>query len=438
MEICDKVAVYVNGAITKYIPNDMLINLLKVSEMENINLYIQYMEYGSDINNEVQKVTYNLLYHLNQDIKRLFLVYMDNKTYIPYMIIMNKELPKNGDNYKDQILIIPSCCILSTKDYSTNNYNGYYTKKAKNLYSNILTRYNVRNDDSLIVTNELDPKKNAIYYMVDKKIMTYTLFENRHGVLPRNSVGINRNLINDFVVDTFPIQHLFALFGINEKDFLKSLKQVTYLTNPITILGFGGTMGNFIFWCHEFKKYFKLNYIFKSLEIFEGDNLELSNIFRIPAKYPNKPVGCSYEYSKINIPYIESISLKQYIHYNKYNQHALKRNSIVIGTPDIETRNYLSNSQYDFICPMTRDDEFDIWENPIVDPQLTVETYGTINLNHYLLSMFYLSVKLIERLGMNKPYGVQTKYMSFTLDDIDFKENTNNSKVLKNITYVIT
>lgn len=369
---------------------------------------------------------------------------------------------------------IPACMVLKQENFNVpENYTSInYADNAKNILDTLRRRYKMTSDN-VIYTNEITDKS-KVYSIMDKNILRNINNYNFNNNVPYNDklVILNPNLsyFSEGLVREIPIPHLLALFDIQEKEMLSICKKVSYLTNTIVALGIGGLMSNFLYWCYQFKEYFRLDYMFKQLIVFEPDELEFSNLFRIPLNWKDRKTRmcvtneklrallASYRYGEISdepdtfkkinlIDGIRSISPKLRSYDMRFQRINLK-NCIFIGGPDLDTRDELYNyyiageaNKYQnasFLCTTHSNNTFSIDAFPKFDRELVVETYGSIDLNKFLLNMFKMTIEILKILANKEFEGkVNHKFMDYSIDNEDFIANSKKHKCLKDIVYAI-
>lgn len=359
---------------------------------------------------------------------------------------------------------IPTFCIKRNITMNAQNSNPInYEFNIDNVMRTLSRRYKFTSNNDIIYTNEITDKT-RIYSIMDKNIVRgLRHYNNQTAFYNKNTAIINPNL--SYFVEQYnnviPLQHLFALFDIDEKELKNNLKKVWYLTNPIVCLGLGGLMSNFLYWCDKFREYFELDYVFKQLLVFEPDSLEFSNLFRITLNWRDLKVYSEltdnqlrqfmedrdFVYAKQNhskLMLLKSVrNLSPKIRQYRYRfTHINLKNCILIGGPDLDTRKIIfddyANSDKYFICTTHSNNTVSIDAFPNFDRELTVETYGSIDLNKFLLNMFKMTVEIIRILA-NKEFvnKVQHKYLDYSVDNEDFITNSQKHKCLKNIAYAI-
>ena len=332
-------------------------------------------------------------------------------------------------------------------------------------YRQLFVRYDVSNKDA-VFTNEIK-KDTDILYIYDKLILKNKLNSfsaNETSFDNSSKVVINPNVGKHLGIPTIPIDHLLGIFGVDEDKLYKTMKDISYMTNQFVIVGLGGTMNNFMHFSHELMKYFKMDYLFKKLAVFERDDLDLTNLPRITLDYTNKQITRkdmfdqqkshrfsqrNKEHSKIGLmSNISDIALGLKLMNEWFS--TTNANTFYIGTPNLSTRNLISNAikgtgrwtsveKSVFICPMHSNDELLIYKNPSIDDgDLAIETYGSIDINKFLLTMFKMTIELLLMIPEQWQYrenDYERLLLKYKLEDTDFKTNSANCKALKNICY---
>lgn len=489
-EISNSQLVLTNTLIETYLKYDLLYNLMTmlILSKETSLQFLTYFEVGCtnayngyDINQMFQNYCGQIG---PADKKNKYIVYCDSsklkkkdyvfaklfafsdgsvgfKLYMP--VIKEDSIRKLHIPYIDrwQTIYVPVQCIknISNDLVFLNSKEIVYTNYSRDIAETLRRKYQCITN-GVRFTNEID-NKTKIYTIMDKSILQ--CFE-RNNIFHDNidsskCVLLNPNLsyFAPNIDKQIPIPHLLALFGYDEKEILKVLKKVSYMTNPIFCLGFGGLMTNFVFWCKRLQDYYGLEYIFKQFNICDPDTLELSNLFRIPLNWKDYKVKSNCQDIFLNrlIPESEKTSsvyktdlfdtvtsiCSKYRLNNIWFNYRVMKNAILIGGVDLETRakiyDIYKDTDVTYICASHYNNISDITIFPKLDGELTIETYGTINLNNFLLSMFKTTIELLKLLASGDYRGDDRNVMRWNINDEDFIANSKKSKVLKNICYAI-
>lgn len=432
--------------------------LLKLSELEISPSQIETKRYFIPKNTNIEGVSFNHISRismLSEDIKICSSVYYyfkadevvlpkeDSSIIAFFITFMNSK----GDIKK---VFVPHSFLFNDEnykklwDYKTSRSISY-TPPRKTILKSIYNRYNLTTAN-VTFTNEIK-KDTTINFIQDKNYMI-KLNNDINTSLSKNNFVINPNIYREYMNNSslLPLEHLFELFNVDRKKLNKSLEAISYIPNKFVVLGMGGTMGNFFYWIKQFQEYFNLPYVFKKLVIFENDMMEFHNVFRIPLLLRDTKENYYHSQSKNEIFLYNciNISLDIKIHNKLLNTtssefYKLRGTSIFIGTPDIPTRQSLSQLDLKFFCPTHQNNTIKIIETPTIEGSIFYETYGSIDLNKFLLNMFNMSVNLVYTLAENTKLPLEKNKLHFqqSFDEINFIENSKKSKILKNIAYAI-
>lgn len=488
-ELNNSQLVLTNTVIETYLKYDLLYNLMTMLMLskETSLQFLTYIEVGCTNNYngyDIDKMFQNyygqigpmdkeqncIVYYQDSQLKKrdyIFAILFDFsdgsvgfKLYMP--TIKEEHIRKFKIPYIDkwETIYVPIQCIknISNDLVFLNSKEVVYPNYSRDIAETLRRKYQCITN-GVRFTNEID-NKTKIYTIMDKNILQCFERNNsfNNNIDSSKCVLLNPNLSYFAPIDKqIPIPHLLALFGYDEKEILKVLKKVSYMTNPIFCLGFGGLMTNFVFWCKRLQDYYGLEYIFKQFNICDPDILELSNLFRIPLNWKDYKVRSNCQDIFLNRLILESKKTvniyktdlfdnvtsicSKYRLSNKRFSYRVLKNAILIGGVDLETRAEIYNTYKDtdvtYICASHYNNISDITIFPKLDRELTIETYGTINLNNFLLSMFKTTIELLKLLASGDYKGDDINVMRWNINDEDFVANSKKSKVLKNICYAI-
>lgn len=375
--------------------------------------------------------------------------------------------------YINNDFAIPSKCLITIDDLNNMPYKKIslkYSEISSNINDVLGRKYKLPMDlNEVIYTN--DNPEATKYIINDRNTLRLVSQSYNHYSLDStftdNRVLLNPNL-NYFTpfCKEMPIEHLLALFDVTPKDMLAILKKVSYLTNPIVSLGLGGLMSNFFFWTDRLREYFNLPFIFKRVRIYDYDELDYSNLFRFPLNWidyklrnkstaieelsdfistedPHYFTSSNNSVSKVLLfKSVNRVADKCELYNNAFNFDILAH-SILIGGPDLDTRlriytEYSNNPNISFICPTHADETLDITFYPHFDNQLLIESYGKINLNRFLLTMFKMTIELLKILANKEFVGkYKHKHLEWKFNGEELIENSKKHKCLKDVCYII-
>lgn len=409
----------------------------------SLDLFKFYNNYVYNI--DIKKFILDLYYTAGFKISDIFLQ-SEDKESISISCLFISVYDYKGKMRK---VFIPCSFLIKQNQYSLlkDSAESRNLRNPIHIPKSILYRYNVHTTN-VIFTNELT-SKTRLNFLQDKNYMINAHKQDDYPTtLSKNNYVINPNIYREFMgeANLMPLEHLLELFNVDRERLRKSLVNISYISSKVHILGVGGTMGNFLYWLRQLKEYFDLPYIFKKLYLFDNDQVEYHNIFRMPILLPrqSKFKDRILAIPKISLGLNEARNIALNIdwssqYFNKWNIEKVKGKDIFIGTPDIESRVMIEKLNVKFYCPTHQDNKVRIVETPIIEGGLYYESYGSVDLNRFLLNMFNMTINLIYTLADNHKEPLEKNKLHFeqSFDEIPFVENSKKSKILKNIAYAI-
>ena len=217
--------------------------------------------------------------------------------------------------------------------------------------------------------------------------------------------AISERVAEDLSCKKLHISELVTMLGYTKTDISKLLQAVKNREYIITLVGLGGTGSNFLHWMSEMSEWTGKTRIFNTIHAYDDDDFDIPNMLRIPfvpqfktADQNSKKVNClPRKFEELSHRWISHTNRLEGKHLTNSQVGGLKH-TIIYGAPDIATRSWLSASPYTFIAATHRDSEFSLVENPAVDDELMMETYGKINLSKFLLNHLTMTIKFLEHL----------------------------------------
>ena len=241
--------------------------------------------------------------------------------------------------------------------------------------------------------------------------------ERRYGKMThKKGYAISQRVANDLGCKQLHISELVTMLGYTKTDISKLLQAVKHKSLNLTLCGLGGTGSNVLHWMYEMSQWTGKDQIFDKIYMFDDDDFDIPNMLRIP--FMPQFSSENFDAKKANtIPgKFDILANKTYRHTEKLNASFLNRrgngylgnpNKVVIyGAPDIATREFLSGLGYTFLAATHRDNEYSIVENPSVDNDLMMETYGKINLSMFFLNHLSMTIDFLTHLATREePLG---------------------------------
>ena len=243
----------------------------------------------------------------------------------------------------------------------------------------VSTRYKIYTKDEI---EKIGAERKAKVIIGDALIAS--TFIDKEIELPSNTEFISPNLASLCNATTVSLDYLMQCLSIDQEVLKKDLEELKAAQLNLIIVGYGGYSINTIEFLYQFCIRHNIVDLFKYVAIFEDDNLTYTNCLRI---YPNLsvPAGSSNSISKFEVfnqKYDGVLSSNINIVYHRldaetYNEYYKGKNVTLLGAPDFETRALLEDAR--FIFGGHSGDEVALINNPIVNAQLTTESYGTVN-----------------------------------------------------------
>jgi len=256
---------------------------------------------------------------------------------------------------------------------------------------------------------------------------------NKKSGVPQFSQGstdghaISERVAQDLGTKHVHISELITMLGYTKTDISKILQAAKNNEMNIALVGLGGTGSNFLHWMYEMSQWTGKTQIFNQIKSFDDDTYDVPNMLRIPfipeyldtTKEPLKTQCIPRKFNALSRTW-RMVSRKMTADDMTPNTLGNKRNSIIYGAPGIETRQFLSDSAFTFFAATHRDGEYSIVENPDVDNDLMMETYGKINLSKFFLNHLSMTIDFLKYIGeTDREYETQNRNVEIVRNDFD-------------------
>jgi len=225
----------------------------------------------------------------------------------------------------------------------------------------------------------------------------------------RKGYAISERVANDLDSKRLHISELTTMLGYTKTDIGKILQRAKNKEFNIVLVGLGGTGANFLHFVYEMMQWTGKGYIFNNMLMMDDDDFDIPNMLRIPfiPQFDSNETRASKinttptKFSNIANSTIRRSQLltEEFINTNDSRLMGLTNKTIIYGAPDIGTREMLTNSIYTFIAATHKDNEYSIVENPAVDNDLMMETYGKINLSKFFLNHLSMTIEFLKHIG---------------------------------------
>lgn len=329
------------------------------------------------------------------------------------------------------------------RDELCGRYVVYYNQRDGKRRNHIIDSYfmeTIYHSPQLFVTHNIDKIREYMY-------------------LSPSSYALSPYIAELLGLPRVPLTDILAMLNIDMKQVKKNLTAIKKQKKTLTLLGFGGFSRNFLYILRELAIEANIFQIFKDIEIYEYDNIEISNIFRFLDTSWKDILEDTHHYDGTYERAIQTVTefpkLKG-IRYNltnnygclsfkrkltgyfcKFQPYAHRYSSdserILLGTPDLETRarihEFMPNSQY--LCPTHNNNKMYLWANPKVEQSAMVETYGKIDLNTFFLESYLMCVEIIKHIA-EENYTKQDELLSsicLTEENLNYKKTSRKYRI---------
>ena len=250
--------------------------------------------------------------------------------------------------------------------------------------------------------------------------------------LSDRSCAISPFIANELGIYQVGIEDMCKMLGFKKNDLKLILNQVKLKKLELVLLGIGGTGMNFMHWTTELCNFTNTLNIFESIEIFEEDHLDLTNIYRIPQAIGHRNASKIHYIHKLDLIDSRSIIsktniIKTPIRFNPNStEYISSGNPIFYGAPDIITREFFSklDVKANFISGTHGNNDCQLYINPIQNSDLQVESYGMINLSIFFMNQLKLTIEFLKLLASDTPLNVEKLVMEYSFSNEYSNGNT--------------
>lgn len=390
------------------------------------NLQLNYI-YSLD------EIVNNTTYRQREDITK---IYENRLTFNSYDDITNELISKHSDRTREFFYLDPDTdnpitisvrlgYLAPIKEDLSEGMQWSDVRESITRFSQSYLLEQIRNRYAFF-ERPLSGLSNIIIDNYAPKLMYVTGLEQTNIQslnLPKTIYTMSPWFAQYFGATLIPTEQLCRVLGYNLKDIKNLITKVKRKNYVLTMIGYGGTSVNTIHWLTEMMKFTQSVNLFKQLEIFEPDIIEVSNLLRFPKNpYIENGYGYSRNASKLRLLANDEISLlsknKVAVDRNKIdgsrlfyssakmdyapsgssNRHQPKANHVFYGAPGIETRASFEGIGH-FISATHNGNDAHLWLNPTQDSDLQVESYGLIQLTPFFMNQLRLAIGLLETLA---------------------------------------
>ncbi len=201
---------------------------------------------------------------------------------------------------------------------------------------------------------------------------------------------------------SIPFNKLISISGINMRRLKRNMNKVKKKKIVFASIGYGGLSMNVLHFISLLSYRTGVIEPFSQLHIFEEDNISYSNLPRFYKDLFGFPVAHGETQNKINFFDEENIAEKIVLHNYRVEKDEIEAmkdygSTVYFGAPDYKTRKLLENENFMFAGH--KGDSVIIVKSPIVDTDLTRESYGTVNLTSFFMNMIVLADGIFDVLA---------------------------------------
>lgn len=197
-----------------------------------------------------------------------------------------------------------------------------------------------------------------------------------------------------------PTQDIVTMLGYTKTEIGKLLQSVKNKELKLHIIGAGGTGSNFLWWLTKLCQLTGKKHIFNILKVYDDDSFDAINMIRIPFIPAESTDDIPLKVDIIPRE-CEVVAKKFFRISSRFDASNVSVNprTVVYGAPDLETRATLSSSDLRFIAGTHKDDEYQLIENPEIDTDIQIETYGKVNVSVFFLNQIMMTINFLEYLS---------------------------------------
>lgn len=304
---------------------------------------------------------------------------------------------------------------ITVKQFLADNISRRYVKFTDEEYQDICSA----NSDGLIIADSLAPAS----IILDKKV-------------PINSVFISQTLAALNGGTALPFDELLKILGIKLPEVKKKLNALKKEKLNLILVGYGGYSINTLEFLYQLCIRTGVTNLFKTLTIFEADNLTVTNCFRIYKNVLIPAEAVSDMQSKLalitdNYDGILSDAIhlvNEYLTPEIYTENFKGKRVVYLGAPDFDTRKLLEDEN--FIFGGHAGDEVALISKPSINADITIESYGTINPAILFMNLLRATVALPDALMSGFP-------ANSVLFEYNFRDELTSGRAKNHYTWII-
>lgn len=249
---------------------------------------------------------------------------------------------------------------------------------------------------------------------------------------PQPKLSSRVSAINPFIareLNAFqiPTEDLVRMLGYKKADIKQLLNDVKAKNKSIVLVGLGGSGANFLYFTNELCQLVNTQNIFKNLHGYDNDEIDLTNVFRLPLNFDVKTFNvnvlknsfykttiCEAQNFKIASKQMFSTNLLYVYHANNYmnSEGDYPGDWIFYGAPDIKARIWLK--YFPFISATHGDNDCQLYCRPEQDLDLQVESYGMINLSVFFMNQLKMVIQFLSLIAAGEDFSESKMLLEYS------------------------
>ena len=226
------------------------------------------------------------------------------------------------------------------------------------------------------------PTRHPLNVFKDAVTVVNRIQNSRAGDSIENKSFLSPNIANLTLssTDVLSLREFIDLTGLNVDRINRNIRRIRERGLDVVFIGYGGMSINMLHFMESIKKHQTGNPLFSSLTIYEPDKLSLTNMFRV---YKDcSKINGSIEQSEYKTKLFTERGIADRVnivnnYFTEEDANNWNSNTIFIGAPDFGTREILKNRRFFFVGH--GDNEISITYQPSTEHDMTIETYGKID-----------------------------------------------------------
>ena len=266
--------------------------------------------------------------------------------------------------------------------------------------------------------------RNPLKHFRDANVIVDSVINGRRGRVESSMEYLSPNIANltKSMTDVLPFYEFIKLIGIDEKRLQNNLSRMASKPLDIVFIGYGGMSINVLSFMRMMSHIHYDMQIMKQLVVYEPDKLSLTNLFRVYKDCSKLEGDVKNPISKLQLfteKRLANHSNFAEVYFTQKTLDDWDDDTIFIGAPDFATRELLKNRRFLFVGHS--DNEVSITYQPATEHDMTIETYGKIDVRILWTNLLMATDALVSILANNNfdipPNTELFEYNAYELGD---------------------